>query len=93
VSQRFEPLHAPLSLAGGLMRVFRPVIQVPMLSMFHTGQDLALRRTITRQFIRNDHPRHVGQALQQFAKELLRGLPIPPPLHENIQDVAVMWLS
>jgi hypothetical protein len=28
VPWRLEPLHAALALAGGLMRVFRPVIQV-----------------------------------------------------------------
>jgi hypothetical protein len=86
----FEPLHAPLALAGGLMGVFRSVIQVAMLAMFHTRQGLALRRPIARQFIRNDDPRHVGQPLQQFTKELLRRLLIPLPLHENIQDVAVL---
>jgi hypothetical protein len=90
VSWRFELLHASFPLTRGLVRIFRPITEVAMLSMFHTGQDLALRRAIARQFIRNDHPRHVGQALQQFAKELLRGLSIPPPLYENIQDMAVL---
>jgi hypothetical protein len=49
VPWRLEPLHAALALTGGLVRVFRPVIQVAMLAMFHTRQDLALRRTIARQ--------------------------------------------
>jgi hypothetical protein len=34
---RFEPLHPPLALAGGLVRIFRAVIQVPVLAMFHAG--------------------------------------------------------
>ena len=53
VPGRLEPMHAPPALAGGLMRVFRTVIQVSMLAMFHTGQGLALRRAVARQFIRN----------------------------------------
>jgi hypothetical protein len=73
-----------------LARIFGPIIEIAMLSMFHTRQDLALRCAIARQFIRHDHPRHVGQALQRFAKELLGCYLIPPPLHEKIQDVAVL---
>ena len=60
VSWRFEPLHTPFPLTRELMRIFRPILEVAMLSMFHTEQDLALRHAIARQFIRNDHPRHVG---------------------------------
>jgi hypothetical protein len=41
VSRRLEPLYPPLAPAGGLMRVFRAVIQSAMLPMFHTGQHLA----------------------------------------------------
>jgi hypothetical protein len=32
---RFEVLHALLPLAGGLVGVFSPIIEVPVLSMFH----------------------------------------------------------
>jgi hypothetical protein len=34
---RFEPFHPALALAGGLARIFRPVMQVPVLAMFHAG--------------------------------------------------------
>jgi len=33
-----EPLHAPLPLAGGLVRIRRAVIQVPVLAVFHAGR-------------------------------------------------------
>jgi hypothetical protein len=72
-----------------LARIFHPITEAAILSMFRTRQDLA-RRAIARQFIRHEHPRHVGQALQQFANELLGCSFIPPPLRERIQNVAVL---
>jgi hypothetical protein len=33
----FEPLHPPLPLARGLMRMLRPIVQVAVLTVFHTG--------------------------------------------------------
>lgn len=66
------------------------MIEVAVLPMFHTGQDLALRRPLVVRLVRADHPRHIGQALRQLAKARLRGLLIPLPLHEDIQDVAVL---
>jgi hypothetical protein len=46
VSRRLEPLHAPLPLEGGLMRVLRAIIEIPSLAMLHPRQNLLLRRTI-----------------------------------------------
>jgi hypothetical protein len=46
VSRRLEPLHAPLPLAGGLMRLLRAIIEIPSLAMLHPRQNLLLRRTI-----------------------------------------------
>jgi hypothetical protein len=51
LSWRFEALHAPLPLARGLVGVLRPVVQIPVLTMLHPGQDLPLGGTIARQFI------------------------------------------
>jgi hypothetical protein len=34
VSWGLEALHAPLLLAGGLMRVLRAAVQIPVLAMF-----------------------------------------------------------
>ena len=56
VTGGFESLHASFALTHRPMRVLTPVIEVAMLAMFHTRQDLALRRAVARQFIRN-HPR------------------------------------
>src|SRR6266850_542601 len=43
-------------------------------------------RTIAFQFVRDDHPRHIGQPLQELAEESLRSLLIPAALHKNIQQ-------
>ena len=35
MSGRFEALQAPLPLASGLVRVFRPIVEVPVPPMVH----------------------------------------------------------
>jgi hypothetical protein len=66
------------------------VVEIPMLGVLDPRQDLALRRAIAFQLIRDDHPRHVLQPLQQLAEELLRGFLVPAALYEDIEDVAVL---
>jgi hypothetical protein len=44
-----EPLHTPLLLARGLMRIFRTVIEVATLPMFHPRQELPLGGTVAFQ--------------------------------------------
>jgi hypothetical protein len=63
VSRGLESPHAALSLAGRLVRILGAVVQIPVLPMFHTGQDLAPGRTIAFQLIRDDYPQHIGQPL------------------------------
>jgi hypothetical protein len=41
VALGLEPLHASLSLPGRLVRVFSTVVQISVLPMFHTRQELA----------------------------------------------------
>jgi hypothetical protein len=59
MTRRFESLHAPLALAGRLMRVLRTVIEVAVLAMFHTREDVLLGRAVTFQLIRDEHARYV----------------------------------
>src|SRR5919202_780845 len=87
---RFDPLHPPLPLAGGLMRVLGTVVEVPMLAVLHSRQDLPLCSPITLQFIRNDHSGDILTAFEQLAEKLLRGLLIPAALHQNVEYVAVL---
>ena len=55
-----EPAHTPLALAGRLMRILGAVVQIAVLPMVHTGQNLAQGCTVAFQFVRDDHPRYIG---------------------------------
>jgi hypothetical protein len=90
VPWRFEPLHAPFPLAGGLMGVLGTVIQIPMLPMFHAWQELPLGGSITLQLVRDDDLWSVLAPLEQLAEEFLCGLLVPPALHQDIEDLAVL---
>jgi hypothetical protein len=80
VTRRLESLHAPLPLPCGLVGIFRAVVEIAMLAMFHARQDVPLRRAIAFELVRDDHPWHVGQALEQLPEELLGGVLVPPTL-------------
>jgi hypothetical protein len=84
VAWGFEVSHAPLTLASGLVRILGTIIQVPMLPMFDTGQELSFRRPITLEFIRHNHPRDVRQPFEQLAEKLLGRGCIAAALHQNI---------
>ena len=56
----FEPLHVVLALPRRTMRVFTSVIEIPTLTVFHSGQDLPFRCAIALELIRNDDARHIG---------------------------------
>ena len=57
---RLEPLHAPLALAGGLVRLLGAMVQRAMLPMFHSRQEFPLGRPIAFEVLRDDDPRDVS---------------------------------
>jgi hypothetical protein len=56
VPRGFEPLHALLPLARGLVRVLGAVVQISVLPMFHPRQNLSLGGPVALQPI-GDEPR------------------------------------
>jgi hypothetical protein len=90
MARRFDPPHGPFPLARRLVRVLPTIIEISMLLMLDSWQDLPLRRAIARQLIRDDDSRDVAQPLQQLAEARLRGGLITSMLHENIKDMAVL---
>jgi hypothetical protein len=54
------------------------------LPMLHTEEDLALDSPVGFESVGDDHTLDVGQSLEEFAKELLRGLFVLPPLQQVI---------
>src|SRR5215813_5669097 len=90
MARGLEPLHAPLPLAGGLVGVLRPSVQIAVLAMFYPWEDLALSGSVAFEFVSDDHARHVSQSLEQLTKESLRRFLIPAALHQDIQHVPVL---
>jgi hypothetical protein len=90
VPRGFEPLQAPLPLACQLVGSLRTVVQILVLPRFYTGQHLPLGRAIAFEFVRDEYPWHVGQALEQLPEELFGRALVPPPLHQNIEDIPVL---
>src|SRR5262245_10316631 len=90
MARRFEPLHTIFALTRRPMRVLTAVIEIPTLPMFHSGQDLPFGRAITLELVRDDHPWHVLQALEQLTKKLLGRLFVAPTLHQDVEDVVVL---
>ena len=87
---RLKPLHTPLALPSRLMGILCPVIEVAMLAMFDSRENLSLGRSVALEFVGDEHARHVRQPLEEFTEELLCGLLFAPTLDENVQNVVVI---
>jgi hypothetical protein len=60
----FKPLHAPFPLPRRLVGILGAVVQIAVLAMFHARQDLLFGCAIAAEFIRDDDPWRIRQALQ-----------------------------
>lgn len=67
------------------MRVFRPIVQPLVLSMFYALHDLLFGRFVTLEFVGNNHSWHKALFFEQFAKESLGRFRIPMPLQQYFQ--------
>src|SRR5258708_12428599 len=83
----FEPPHLLFTQSCGLMRVLRSIVEVLMLAMLHTRQDLAFRRSITFQLIGDDHTRNILQPFKKFPEKSFSALLFPPPLPQAIHTI------
>ena len=72
------------------MRKFGPVVQALVLAMLDTRHDLLLRCGVALEFVRNQHPWGVTQALEELAKKAFHRLPVTPALHEDIERMAIL---
>jgi hypothetical protein len=71
---RREVFHRPFPLAGGLVGIFGPVVQIPRLAVLDGGQHCTVGGTVGAELVGDHHPRYVAQSLQQLAEEPLGGL-------------------
>ena len=72
------------------MREFSPVVQALVLTMLDTGHDLLFRCGVALQFIGDQYPRCVTQALEELAEKAFRRLSVTPALHEDIEHMAIL---
>src|SRR5215831_15349346 len=72
------------------MRVLAAVVEGATLAMLYSWQYLTLRCTVALELLRDDHPWHVLQALEQLAKELLGGVLVAATLHQDVEHVIVL---
>ena len=59
VTGGLEPLHTVLALPGGLVRVLRAIIEIPVLAMFYSRQNLSLGGAVALQFVGDDDPWYI----------------------------------
>ena len=90
VSWGLEPLHPPLSLTGGLVRIFRAVIQGPVLAMFYAGQELSPGCPIALELIGDEPPWYIRQPFEEFAKEPFGRSLIATGLDQDIENIAMV---
>jgi hypothetical protein len=86
----FEPLHAPLTLAGRLGGVFRPVVQIAVLAVLDPRENLALRCAIALQFIGDDDTWYILAPLEKLTEELLGSLLVPSTLYQDSKHIPVL---
>lgn len=60
LTRRLKALHASLALTGRPVRVLCIVIEVAMLAVIYTWQDLALGGCVALEFIGDNHARDIG---------------------------------
>ena len=72
------------------MRILCSIVGPLVAQVGYIRKYLCHSRSVTAQFVGDDDTRRVALALEQFAKELLRGLPVTPRLHQDVQNFAVL---
>jgi hypothetical protein len=60
VAGRFEASQMSLSLAGGLMGVLRAIVEISMLTMYHSREELAFGSSRAREFIGDNYSGDIG---------------------------------
>jgi hypothetical protein len=86
----FEASHLPPPLTRRLMIVFRPVIQIPVLSMSNVRHHYPLGGGITAQLVRNDHAWSMPTDSQQPAEETQGSESITLALDQDIDDDSML---
>src|ERR1700684_993844 len=90
MSRGLEAPHPSFAFTRRLMRVLRPVIQIPMLPMSNTGHNDPLRGGVAAQLIGNDHTRFCSRTPQQFAKKPHGSKTVPLRLDKDVKNDSIL---
>src|SRR4051794_25634981 len=90
MSSGFEPSHSSLSLSCRLMRVFRPVVQVPMLAVSDPGHHHSFRCAVAAELVSDNDARCAPGRPQELPEETNCGKAITLRLYEDVEDNAVL---
>jgi hypothetical protein len=72
------------------MRVFRTIVEISMLPVFHRRHELSLGRFVAVQRIGDEHPWGIRQPREQLTEECLCGVLVAPAQHQDVEDVAIL---
>jgi hypothetical protein len=72
------------------MWVFRAIVQVPALSMFNLGKQLAPGHAVASQLVGQDHARDILQSFQQPPEDAFGGVRVPAWLNEDLEHDTVL---
>jgi hypothetical protein len=90
LSGRLEPLHPSFALTRRLMGVRGVTLERAVRQLFHAPHERSLGGSITAQLIRDDDPWSILASFEELAEKFLRRRLVPPALHQDIEDMAVL---
>ena len=85
-----EAFHGAFALPGRLVRVLRPVVQVPRLPVLDRRHHRPMRHLIASELVGDQHPRYPALLGQQRTEEPLGALGIPARSDQDVEDIAVL---
>ena len=85
-----HPRPASRPWARRWVGMFRAVVQIAVRARFHPRPARSRRGARALPWLRDDHPRHVGQPVEPRAEAFLRGLRVPATVDQHVPPVAVL---
>jgi hypothetical protein len=82
--------HDPLSSAGRLVGVLRPIVEAFVLAVLDAGHDLTLGRGIVFQFAGDQHTRRTLLLPQKFAQQAFGSLLVASALDKDVENITLL---
>lgn len=72
------------------MRHLGPIVQSLVLPMLHARHDVNLGSGVALQFVRDQDPWRIPQALEELTEKPFGCLPVAPALHQDVEGMAIL---